>query len=132
LPTSLRLGTAVQLVNDEFNDLKLAVDVSKLLVKRDSLGSDPLPTSLVTAWQTPGAEFSIGAEYWYAQAVALRAGFFSEPSRIGGRQFLTFGAGVQYNMFQLDFSFINTIEQNHPLANTMRFSMLINFDKMTN
>ncbi len=132
LPTNLRVGTAVQLVNDEFNDLKIAVDVSKLLVKRDSLGSDPLPTSLVTAWQTPGAEFSIGAEYWYAQAVALRAGFFSEPSRIGGRQFLTFGAGVQYNMFQLDFSFINTIEQNHPLANTMRFSMLINFDKMTN
>jgi hypothetical protein len=127
LPTTLRMGTSFNLVRDEFNDLKLSADFSKLLVARDSLGSDPLPKSLVTAWQNPGIEFSIGAEYWYEQIVALRAGYFTEPAQLGARQFWNFGAGVRYDIFHLDFSFINTIEENHPLANTMRFSMIIDW-----
>lgn len=127
LPTTLRLGTAINLLEDEFNDLKLAVDVSKLLVKRDSLGSDPLPKSLITGWENSGAEFAIGMEYWYERIVALRAGYFTEPSNLGDRQYWNFGAGVRYDIFSLDFSFINTIEENHPLANTMRFSLLIDW-----
>ncbi len=127
LPTMLRMGGAFNLVRDEFNDLTFAVDVGKLLVKRDSLGSDPLPKSLVTGWQNPGVELSFGAEYWYEKLVALRAGFFTEPSALGNRKYWNFGAGVRYDIFSLDFSFINTIEENHPLANTMRFSLLIDW-----
>ncbi|MBX7156292.1 MAG: PorV/PorQ family protein [Bacteriodetes bacterium] len=128
LPTMLRLGAAVNVLRDEFNDLTIACDVAKLMVKRDSLGSDPLPRSLVTSWSRGGPEFSIGTEYWYERVVALRAGYFTEPSRVGNRQFITFGAGVKYDIFTLDFSFINTIEENHPLANTMRFSLLIDWE----
>lgn len=128
LPTTLKLGTAVNLFKDEFNDLKLAVDFAKLLVKRDSLGSDALPLSLVSAWENPGAEWAFGLEYWYERVVALRAGYFTEPAVLGNRQYWNFGAGVRYDIFSLDFSFINTIEENHPLANTMRFSMLIDFN----
>lgn len=128
LPTMLKLGVALNLVRDEFNDLSIAADVGKLLVRRDQFGSDPLPRSFVTAWQNPGVETAIGAEYWYEKVIALRAGYFGEPTRIGGRRFWTFGAGVRYDIFTLDFSFINTIEQNHPLANTMRFSLLINWE----
>lgn len=127
LPTTLRLGTAVNIVKDEFNDLKLAVDVAKLLVKRDALGSDPLPKSLITGWQNPGVELAMGAEYWYGGIVALRAGYFTEPARLGDRKYWNFGAGVRYDIFRLDFSFINTIEENHPLANTMRFSLIIDW-----
>lgn len=127
LPTTVRAGVAVNLVEDEFNDLKIACDVSKLLVKRDSLGSDPLPKSFVTGWENAGAELSFGAEYWYSNIVAFRAGYFTEPSSYGNRQFLNFGAGVRYNIFSLDFSYINTIEENHPLANTMRFTLLIDW-----
>jgi len=127
LPTTLRLGAAYTIVKDDFNDLKFAVDVAKLLVKRDSLGSDPVPKSLITGWQNPGAELSIGAEYWYESIVALRLGYFTEPSRLGNRKYWNFGAGVRYDIFRLDFSFINTIEENHPLANTMRFSLLIDW-----
>lgn len=65
LPTTLRLGTAVTFVKDEFNDLKIAFDISKLLVRRDTLSSDPLPISLITGWKNPGFETSVGAEYWY-------------------------------------------------------------------
>ncbi len=142
LPTSLRMGAAFNLVKDEFNDLKVSFDISKLLVRRqvnfiiDSTGdttgyvssSDPVPTSLITGWKNPGVEFSVGTEYWYEGLVALRAGYFYEPTRLGGRKFWNFGAGVRYDIFRLDFSFINTIEENHPLANTMRFSLMIDWD----
>lgn len=128
LPSTLRLGMAVDVVKDEFNELTFAFDFAKLLVKRDSIGSDPLPKSLVTAWQNPGAELSFGMEYWYEHVVALRGGYFTEPAVLGNRQYYTFGAGVRYDIFRLDFSFINTIEETNPLANTMRFSMLIDWE----
>ncbi len=128
LPTTLRLGTAVNVFHDEFNDLKFAFDFAKLLVKRLAGGtSDPLPKSLVTGWDNPGAEIAFGAEYWYADVLALRAGYFTEPQALGNRKFYNFGAGVRYDIFRLDFSFINTVEENHPLANTMRFSLLIDW-----
>ena len=125
LPTNLRLGIGVYAVRDEFNDLKFALDISKLMVRRDTLGSDALPTSLITAWRNPGVELAMGMEYWYQQTVAVRLGYFTEPSRLGNRRFITFGAGVHYDMFTLDFNYINTIEENHPLAGTMRFSLLV-------
>ncbi len=127
LPTSLRLGTAIKLFENEYNDLTFAFDYSKLLVKRDSIDSDPLPKSLITGWSNPGAEYSMGVEYWYEKIIALRGGYFTEPSALGNRQFWNFGIGFRYDMFELNFSYINTIEENHPLANTMRFSMLVDF-----
>lgn len=128
LPTNIRAGLAYRIYKDEFNDLKLALDLQKLLVKRDADGgSDPVPVSLVTAWENPGMEFSIGAEYWYEQVIAMRAGYFTEPSSLGGRKFWNLGASVRYQIFRLDFGYILTVEENHPLANTMRFSLLIDW-----
>ncbi len=132
LPTSLRLGTAFHVVEDEFNDLTFTVDVNKLLINRTDSGTkvDPVPISLVTAWGNgKGVELSMGAEYWYDKAIALRAGYFTESEESGNREFLTFGAGVRYQEFGLDFSYINTIEEAHPLANTLRFSLIVDLDK---
>jgi len=128
LPTNLKLGAAYTFYKDEFNDLKVALDFRKLLVNRDEHGgSDPVPISLITGWENPGAEVAVGLEYWYEQVFAARAGYFTEPSSLGGRRFWNLGAGVRYRQFQLDFGYILTIEQNHPLANTMRFSLLIDW-----
>lgn len=128
IPTNLKLGLAYTLFKDEFNDLKVAIDFQKLLVKRDTLGgSDPVPVSLVTGWENPGLETSIGLEYWYEKIIAIRGGYYTEPSNLGGRQFWNLGAGVRYKIFQLDFGYILTIEQSHPLANTMRFSLLVDW-----
>jgi hypothetical protein len=127
IPTTLRLGTAFKAYSDEFNELTFAFDMAKMLVKRDSLGSDALPKSLISGWENPGAEWAFGAEYWYQKVVAFRLGYFLEPAAQGNRQYWNFGAGVKYDIFKLDFSFINTIEENHPLANTMRFSMLVDW-----
>ncbi|MFQ5570966.1 MAG: type IX secretion system outer membrane channel protein PorV [Rhodothermales bacterium] len=72
---------------------------------------------------------SVGAEYWYNRLFALRAGYFYENPYNGDRQFLTFGAGIRWNIVGVDFSYIYALEENHPLANTMRFSLLIDFAK---
>ena len=128
LPTNLKIGLAYTIFKDEFNDLKMAVDLQKLLVKRDAAGgSDPVPISLYTGWKTKGIETAFGLEYWYEKVFAMRAGYFTEPSNLGGRQFWNLGTGFRYKIFQLDFGYILTINENHPLANTMRFSMLINW-----
>jgi long-subunit fatty acid transport protein len=125
LPTTLRLGFGFKVFEDEFNKLTVSGDFAKLLVYRDGVNADPVPKSFITAWQNPGAEWAFGAEYWYNKLIALRAGYFWEPAAIGNREYLNFGAGVKYNIFKLDFSYINTIEESHPLANTLRFSMLV-------
>ncbi len=127
LPTSLRWGVGLKLVEDEFNDLLFSVDFSKLLVRRDLLGSDPIPQSFVSSWGTGGIETGIGMEYIYDQAVSLRGGYFTEPAAAGARRFFTLGAGVKYDVFNLYFSYILTVEDNHPLANTLRFSMVVDW-----
>ncbi len=72
--------------------------------------------------------FAIGAEYWYDKQFALRAGFFYEDKTKGNRKFFTVGAGLRYNVFGLDFSYLIPLEQHNPLENTLRFSLLFNFD----
>jgi hypothetical protein len=133
LPTTLRLGLGFHLVQDEFNDLVAAVDMNKLLVNRPSKDAvDPVPKSLVTAWGNgKGVEWSGGLEYWYEHLVALRAGYFTETAAGGNRRFFTFGAGLRYDMYGFDFSYINTIEETHPLANTLRFTFVVDFDHET-
>ena len=73
---------------------------------------------------------SSGLEYLYKDLLALRAGYFHENNDKGARKFITMGAGIIYNNFSVDFSYISTVEQNHPLAETMRFSVAFLFDKI--
>ena len=129
LPTMLKIGAAYKLYEDEFNKFTVTADVAKLMVKRDTLGnSDPLPKSLVTAWENRGAELAMGMEYWYQDIIAFRGGYFTEPAELGDRDFFTLGAGIKYDIFKLDFGYILTVESNHPLGNTMRFSLLVDWE----
>jgi hypothetical protein len=73
-----------------------------------------------------------GMEYWYAKQFALRAGYFNEPSSKGGRKFITLGLGVKYSVFGLDFAYLIPTEQRHPLQNTLRFTLLFDFDAFKN
>ena len=136
LPSNLRLGIGYDLVKTEFNNLTIAVDFNKLLVKRREEGkSDPLYKAIFTSWEGgagnvfPSIQTSLGAEYWYGnpKLIGLRAGYFYEDPNHGNRKFITLGAGLRYSMYGFDFSYINTIEENHPLANTLRFTLLVNF-----
>lgn len=70
---------------------------------------------------------SAGFEYWYNKLFAIRGGYFYENPYNGNREFMTFGAGIRYNIVGVDFSYVYALKENHPLSDTMRFSLLLNF-----
>jgi len=76
--------------------------------------------------------WSVGTEYWYDNQFALRGGFFYEHPLKGNRKYITLGAGLRYNVFGLDFSYLIPLEQRNPLENTLRFTLVFNFDKVAN
>ncbi len=145
IPTNFRLGFALKLYQDEFNSLTYTIDFSKLLVdkshRNDTTGTyqkKDFYEAIFTAWadQPFGEELrdivtSMGFEYWYGDPkdfmFAIRSGFFYEDPDFGNRKFITLGAGIKYDMYSFDFSYITTSvfkgEENHPLSNTLRFTL---------
>jgi hypothetical protein len=72
--------------------------------------------------------YSIGAEYMYNNAFALRAGYFNENKDKGARKFFALGAGFKYSVIKLDFSYLFSASTvRNPLENTLRFSLTFNF-----
>ena len=65
-------------------------------------------------------------EYWYNDLFALRTGYFYEDPSNGNRKFLTFGAGIRYSLVGVDLSYIYALEDNSPLAEQIRFSIMLN------
>lgn len=74
---------------------------------------------------------SIGAEYWYNNIFAVRAGYHSEAVQKGNRKFFTMGAGLRYSVFAFDFSYLVPVRAVNPLSNTLRFTLSFNFDKLS-
>jgi hypothetical protein len=75
---------------------------------------------------------SSGLEYWYRDIFSFRGGYFFENMDKGGRRFLTLGLGIKYNNLGVDFSYLSTTQSDHPLAETMRFSVAFLFDNIEN
>ena len=159
IPANLRLGARYTLEIDEYNSLTASIDVNKLLVPTppvyytDSTEVDgnqvveygrKTPTSLPLSWiqsfyDAPAGfreemrEFMIsaGVEYWYRNQFAIRAGYFNEHENKGNRKYFATGIGMKLNVFFIDFSYlISTSGRSNPLANTMRFTLGLNFDKL--
>jgi len=78
-----------------------------------------------TRFQEELSEIMIGTgiEYWYNDLFAARAGYFYENLKKGARQHLTFGIGLKYKLFGIDFSYLTSLRRNNPLQNTIRFTM---------
>ena len=74
-------------------------------------------------------QLSVGAEYWYAETFVARAGYFFEHENKGGRQYVTIGAGVRFNIFAFDLSYLipTTKISTSPLANTIRIGLSVVF-----
>ena len=145
IPTNFRLGFGFNFFKDEYNSLIGTLDFSKLLVSRhtevvngDTTNvSDDFYEAIFTAWgDQPMSEelrdivTSGGLEYWYGNMnegfmFALRVGYFYEDPSYGNRKFMTFGAGIRYDIYGFDFSYISAAEDNHPLSDTLRFSVII-------
>ncbi|MBA4407564.1 hypothetical protein C0389_09840 [bacterium] len=142
IPTSLRVGLAARIFQDEYNSLTYTLDFNKLLIGvADSSGKRPdFYKAIFSSWtDRPFTDVlktintSMGMEYWYGIPsdfmFALRLGFFYEDPNHGNRKFVTLGAGVRYDLFGFDFSYITTDvfkgTENHPLSNTLRFTLLV-------
>lgn len=80
---------------------------------------------------------SLGAEYWYNKVFTVRAGFFHEAQMKGDRRYLTFGAGLRYNVFGIDVSYLVPVNNSansgtNPLESTLRFDLIFCIDKWAN
>ena len=149
IPANIGLGGAYTKVFDADSKLTFALDLNKLLVptpKNDSAGiANYRKQGVVSSWfksfgDAPGGgseelkevSTSIGAEYWYKEQFAFRAGYFYEGNTKGNRRYATVGAGLKYNVIGLNLAYIFPsgagISRN-PLSNTIRFSLLFDMDK---
>ena len=154
IPTNMRLGTALTTAIDDYNKISFEVDFNKLLIptpQYDTDGDGELDgrdsdVSVVSGMfqsfvDAPGGAkeefeeiiYSLGAEYWYDDQFALRAGYFHEAPNKGDRQFFSLGAGLRYNVFGLNFSYLIPVTDPedpgalNPLSNTIRFALTFDF-----
>ena len=67
---------------------------------------------------------SFGVEYSYNDVLAVRTGYFYENQNKGGRKYFTMGVGLDLKRLGFDFAYLVPQKQNHPLAETLRFSLL--------
>ncbi|MCG8308205.1 MAG: type IX secretion system outer membrane channel protein PorV [Cytophagales bacterium] len=75
---------------------------------------------------------STGIEYWYKDLFALRSGYFWEHYDKGDRKYFTMGLGLRYNVFGIDFAYLVPQRREHPLAETLRFTLHFNFNNSKN
>ncbi|HTB53153.1 MAG TPA: type IX secretion system outer membrane channel protein PorV [Ferruginibacter sp.] len=151
LPANLGIGASYTHIFDEDSKITLAIDMNKLLVPAPPFISDDSLTSSDSAalnkYHTQGVasswfssfsggnqlqliDISTGAEFWYQDQFAFRAGYFYENPNNGNRKYFTLGAGLKYNTFGLNFSYLipsgNGVTRL-PLSNTLRFSLSVDF-----
>ncbi|HUH34706.1 MAG TPA: type IX secretion system outer membrane channel protein PorV [Moheibacter sp.] len=157
LPTNFRLGVGYDFILDEYNTVAFTLETNKLLVPTPQYeldengeeipGSRYIPNKGVmdgmfsSFGDAPGGfseemkEFTwaASAEYSYNDVLFIRGGYFHESEFKGNRQHLTLGAGLKYNAFGLDFSYlIPTSKTNNALENTLRFALTWEFGGETN
>ncbi len=164
LPTNFRIGTALKIPMDEFNNITFALDLNKLMVPTPPIylenengqivtddngnpiiapngGMDPnrplLSGMFGSFIDAPGGfreelqevMISFGVEYDYDDKFAVRTGYFYENPRKGGRRYFTMGVGFKWQRLGFDFSYLVPQMQNHPLAETLRFSLAYNVQR---
>jgi hypothetical protein len=151
IPTTFKFGGAATRHIDTHNKITLTADVNKLMIPtppvRDvnrviTRGKNPYVNSIQGMFQSWGdapdgfgeeiKEFtvSVGAEYWYNDLFAVRMGYFNEARSKGDRKYLTVGFGARIQQrYGFDFAYLIPQKQGSPLANTFRFSLLIDMFK---
>lgn len=140
LPTNLRLGGAFTTSLDAHNAVTFLLDFNKLLVPTIDKDQSLLRGMFSSFTDAPGGfseeiqeiTTSMGVEYWYNQVFAARLGYFLEAYDKGNRKYMTLGAGFRRNVFGFDFAYlVPTNKREHPLAETMRFSLLFQVPEKT-
>lgn len=152
LPANLKLGGGFDFILDDYNTLTIGLEFNKLLVPTppaDVTDPEEMRKYNDTGWfkgvfksfgDAPGGfseemkeiAWAMGAEYWYDNTFAFRAGYFNENKNKGARQYATLGAGFRYSMITVDLSYLfSTSKINNPLENTLRFSLTFDLGRKT-
>ncbi len=152
IPANLGIGTNYTKQMNAQNKISFGVELNKLLVPTPP--EDPATPAQLTEYRNksvigswfssfgdaPGGfgeeikEFqaSLGAGYTYNNQFSLRAGYFYENKTKGNRRYFTAGLGVKYNVFGFNFAYLvptgSGVSRN-PLSNTLRFSVIFDFEK---
>ena len=151
IPANLGLGLNYTSKFNESNSISFGIEANKLLVPTppgDGATSQDIidyrNKSVIGSWfssfgDAPDGfgeelrefQLSLGAEYWYNNQFALRAGYFYENKDKGNRRYFTTGLGLKYNVFGFNFAYLiptgSGVSRN-PLSNTLRFSVLFDLD----
>lgn len=152
IPANLTLGAAWSKAFNEQNKITFALDINKLLVPTPPYAGDSAGLvayrnkSVVSSWfssfgdatggfseELKEFQVALGAEYWYNNQFALRAGYSYESPQKGNRTYFTAGASIKYSLFTINFSYLSPITNSAnktPLANTMRFGLVLDFPKV--
>ncbi|HBY70370.1 MAG TPA: hypothetical protein DEG69_22975, partial [Flavobacteriaceae bacterium] len=118
LPTNLGLGGGFDFILDEYNKIGVNAEINKLLVptpsdsnddgvidREDDYYNESFFSGIFSSFGDAPDGFSeelkeftwaLGAEYWYQDVFAFRAGYFNESEDKGFRKFLSLGAGFKY------------------------------------
>lgn len=154
IPTNFRLGGLFTYHADTYNKFNFVLDLNKLMVPTPPVYGDPVNgVRPILSGQDPNRPYfsavfgsfadapggaseelkeitiSTGAEYWYNDQFAARVGYFGESVEKGGRQYMTAGIGARLATLGVDFSYLLPVRSGSPLANTLRLSLLFNFNK---
>ena len=150
LPANLKIGLSYTMDFDGYNSLAILGEMNKLLVPtppkwgRDTVNNEKIIISgkdnkvssaqgiFQSFYDAPEGfreelyelAWSFGLEYSYNDLLFVRTGGFFESKYKGNRKYLTFGAGLHYNIFQIDVSYLFSVsDQHHPLEHTLRFTL---------
>lgn len=138
LPANMKLGATYTTELSPFNAFSFSLDFNKLLVPTpkvetgNNAGTGVVSAIFSSFGDAPGGfkeelqeiNYSAGIEYWYNRKFAVRGGYFNENINKGNRKFFSTGLGVKMNICSIDFAYLIPVNQNNPLANTIRFTLL--------
>ena len=133
LPEHIVVGMAYKLLDTEYNDVLLSLDVYKPLIANGSFLSN-----MFKAWadesmseEIKQMDLHVGGEYKYGLSaqqdqafIALRGGYSLDYD--GDLKLWTAGIGLKYNLFQVDAAYIFG-GNNNPLQDNSRFSLNLIF-----
>ncbi|WP_084165643.1 type IX secretion system outer membrane channel protein PorV [Dyadobacter crusticola] len=134
LPAKLRIGGGLSYTATGKHRINVIADLSKLMVPTPSArqsGQDGsvLRSALRSFSDAPGGfkeeiqeiMFSVGAEYWYNNVVALRGGYYGESRQKRDQQFVTVGAGARiFRNFNADLAYNFSLKQGRSVMETLR------------
>lgn len=139
IPTNLRIGSALSSFLDQYNKVTFALDFNKLMVPTPQTDGSERNKSLLAGMfgsfgDAPGGlseelqevSISFGAEYEYQEKFAIRTGYFYEHRNKGNRKYFTAGVGFKVEKLEINFSYLVPQVQEHPLAETLRFGLILN------